>query len=119
MNIGRTISLLAWAAIIAAWAAATPQRTTAEDIPSDVVVQHIEEHKAAHPIDPRPAQGEFVDHLGEELGPADYAALANPNLRGLLPPVEFSHPYHGRVLLLRGQGQEALRRICGKQAEGT
>jgi hypothetical protein len=60
-----------------------------------------------------------VDHLGEELGPADYWALANPNMRGLLPPVEFAHPYHGRVLLLRGQSQEAMRRICGKQPEGV
>jgi hypothetical protein len=117
MSAGRTISLLAWAAIIAAWAAATPQRTTAEDIPSDVVVQHIEEHKEAHPIEP--GHAEFVDHLGEELGPEDYAALANPNLPGLLPPVEFSHPYRGKLVLLRGQNQKALRRICGKKPEGV
>src|SRR5262245_32183087 len=70
---------------------------------------------AAHPIGP--GHADFVDHLGEELLPEDYAALANPNMRGLLPPVEFAHPYHGRVLLLRGQNQEAMRRICGKQPE--
>jgi len=40
-------------------------------------------------------------------------------MRGLLPPVEFAHPYRGRVLLLRGQSQEALRHICGKQPAGT
>jgi len=45
--------------------------------------------------------------------------LANPRMRGLLPPVEFAHPYHGRALLLRDQSQEALRRICGQQPEGA
>ena len=60
-----------------------------------------------------------VDHLGEKLSPEDYAALANANMRGLLPPVEFAHPYRGRVRLLRGQSQEALRHLCGKQPEGV
>jgi hypothetical protein len=57
-----------------------------------------------------------VDHLGEEPQPADYAALANPNMRGLLPPVEFAHPYRGRLLLLRGLDQETLRRNCEQPA---
>jgi len=73
---------------------------------------------AVAPIAPLGAPVE-VDHLGQELQPEDYAALANPNIRGFLPPVEFAHPYHGEVLLLRGQSQEALRRICGQQPEGT
>jgi hypothetical protein len=159
MSLGRTISLCAWAAVIAAWA--LPQNGTAqkssgftpvpgkvervqvqppadfaadkevvdrgiketfdaaEDFAVDAVIQRIDEHAAARPGGPWPHDAVLVDHLGEELGPADYAALANPSMRGLLPPVEYAHPYHGRVLLLRGANQEAMRWICGKQPEGV
>ena len=133
MTIGRTISLIAWAAI-AAWASVTPQPASAPPLPTDGTVtikmmsERAEEvwadYKAAWAaLEPLREQVRNppveVDHLGEELGPEDYAALANPNMRGLLPPVEFAHPYRGRVLLLRGQSQAALRRICGKQQPGV
>src|SRR5262249_5479541 len=135
MSAGRTISLIAWAAIAAAWASVTPQPARAPPLPTDgspltieMMSERVEEvwadYKAAWAaLEPLREQVRNslieVDHLGEELGPADYTALANPNLRGLLPPIEYAHPYHGRVLLLRGQTQEALRRICGKQPEGV
>jgi hypothetical protein len=125
LGAGRTISLIAWAAIAAAWALPTPgmvqnsssfvQAPAAASKPADAI-----ERAAAHPIGPPwTHDAELVDHLGEPLAPEDYSALANPNPRGLLPPVEYAHPYHGRVLLLRDQSQEALRRICGQQPEGT
>jgi len=122
VSAGRTISLIAWAAIIAAWALPpTVQKSSGfASVPDNGLnhssdVERVQEHAAAHPI----GDAELVDHLGEELLPGDYTALANPNMRGLLPPVEFAHPYRGRVLLLQGQSQEALRRICGKQPEGA
>jgi hypothetical protein len=123
------------AAIAAAWASVTPQPARAPPLPTDgtpvtveMMSERVEEvwadYKAAWAaLEPLREQVRNplieVDHLGEELGPEDYAALANPNMRGLLPPVEFAHPYRGRVLLLRGQSQEALRRICGKQQPGV
>jgi hypothetical protein len=119
MDIGRIISLLAWAAILAAWA--LPQNGT--------VQKSFAQAPAGEPpaVDAQPnvtlvppvQDAELVDHLGEELLPEDYSALANPYMRGLLPPVEFAHPYHGRVTVLRGQSQEAMRRICGQQSGGT
>jgi hypothetical protein len=135
MNIGRALGLTVWAAIIAAWASVTPQPASAPPLPADgtpvtvkMMSERVEEvwadYKAAWAA-PEPLREQVrdplvdVDHLGEELEPEDYAALANPNVRGLLPPVEFAHPYRGRVRLLRGQSQEALRRICGKQPEGV
>src|SRR5215470_12084925 len=134
MNIGRALGLTAWAAI-AAWASVTPQPARAPPLPTDgtpvtveMMSERVEEvwadYKAAWAaLEPLREQVRNppveVDHLGEELGPEDYAALANPNMRGLLPPVEFAHPYRGRVLLLRGQSQAALRRICGKQQPGV
>jgi hypothetical protein len=117
MSVGRTISLIAWAAIIAAWAL-PPQKSSAVS-DNGLNVERVQEHAAAHPIGPRPHDAELVDHLGEPLAPEDYSALANPNLRGLLPPVEYAHPYHGKLLLLRGQSQQALRRICDNQPEGV
>jgi hypothetical protein len=139
MSAGRTISLIAWAAIIAAWALPPTVQKSSDfaSVPdnglshSSVIAaatpwprgreaasQTIETHAANNPGDPW-NNAELVDHLGEPLEPADYWALTNPNLRGLLPPVEYAHPYHGRVLLLRGRSQEAMRRICGKQPPGV
>jgi hypothetical protein len=124
MSAGRTISLIAWAAIIAAWALPpTVQKSSGfASVPNNghsLDAERVQEHAAAHPVGARPHDAELVDHLGEPLAPEDYSALANPNLRGLLPPVEYAHPYQGRVLLLRGQSQQALRLICDKQPEGT
>jgi hypothetical protein len=126
MNIGRALGLTAWAAIAAAWALPTPgmvQKSSGfTSVPNNghsLDAERVQEHAAAHPIGAWPHDAGLVDHLGEPLAPEDYSALANPNLRGLLPPVEFAHPYQGRVLLLRGQSQAALRRICGKQPEGV
>jgi hypothetical protein len=114
MSAGRTISLLAWAALIAAWA--LPQNVTVQNSPSDFVANE----KAVDSVKAFAAEGaELVDHLGEPLAPEDYSALANPSLRGLLPPVEYAHPYRGPVMLLRGQSQEAMRRICGQHPEGV
>jgi hypothetical protein len=110
ISAGRTVSLLAWAALIAAWA--LPQNVTVQNSSSDFVANE----KAVDSVKAFAAEGaELVDHLGEELLPEDYSALANPNMRGLLPPVEYAHPYRGTVMLLRGQSQEALRRICGER----
>jgi hypothetical protein len=134
MNIGRAISLCAWAAIIAAWAqGGTVQKSSnfasvpdnglshssavmASTMPSQTIdAQRAAEGqtRVANPADPW-KNAELVDHLGEELGPPDYWALAQPGLQGLWPPPGFAHPYRGPVLLLRGQGQEAMQRICGK-----
>jgi hypothetical protein len=124
MSTSRTISVCAWAAIIAAWAHGG---TVQESSHSSTVIasvapwpkgreaasQTIETHAANNPGDPW--QGaELVDHLGEPLEPADYWALAQPGMVGLWPPPEFARPYQGPVLLLRGQGQESMQRICGK-----
>jgi hypothetical protein len=134
MSAGRTISLIAWAAIIAAWAqGGTVQKSSnfasvpdnglshssavmASTMPSQTIdAQRAAEGqtRVANPADPW-KNAELVDHLGEELGPPDYWALAQPGLQGLWPPPGFAHPYRGPVLLLRGQGQEAMQRICGK-----
>ena len=93
MSAGRTISLIAWAAIIAAWALPpTVQKSSGfASVPDNGLnhssdVERVQEHAAAHPIGAWPLDAELVDHLGEELLPEDYAALANPNMRGLLPP---------------------------------
>jgi hypothetical protein len=139
MNIGRAISLCAWAAIIAAWAqGGTVQKSSnfasvpdnglshssavmASTMPSQTIdAQRAAEGqtRVANPADPW-NNAELVDHLGEPLEPADYWALAQPGMVGLWPPAEYAHPYHGRVLLLRGQSQEAMRRICGKQPPGV
>jgi hypothetical protein len=108
MNIGRALGLTAWAAIAAAWALPTPgmvQKSSGfTSVPNNghsLDAERVQEHAAAHPIGAWPHDAGLVDHLGEPLAPEDYSALANPNLRGLLPPVEFAHPYQGRVLLLR------------------
>jgi hypothetical protein len=138
MSAGRTISLIAWAAIAAAWAHnGTVQKSSDSASVPDNGLSHSSviaaatpwpkgreaasqtiETRVANPADPW-NNAELVDHLGEPLEPADYWALAQPGMVGLWPPAEYAHPYHGRVLLLRGQSQEAMRRICGKQPPGV
>src|SRR5215831_15143706 len=123
MNIGRALGLTAWAAITAAWALPTPgtvqkpsgfaQAPAATSKPADAIERAVQRALAnLGPPNLTTTSGVEVDSLGEEMTPADLWAITTTSETRYLPPVEFSHPYRGRLILIDGASQETLHRLC-------
>jgi hypothetical protein len=129
MNIGRALGLTAWAAITAAWAIPTPgtvqkpsgfaQVATSKPAPdamakpADAIERAVQRALAnLGPPNLTTTSGVEVDSLGEKMTAADLWAITTTSETRYLPPVEFSHPYRGRLILIDGASQETLHRLC-------
>jgi len=104
MRVGRALGLGVWAAllVLTAISCVTPPKAAAPPMP--VVASPTLE------APPAIATGSRAG-LWVTLEPPDLWALVT-TAEKQYPPVEFDHPYPGKVVLIEGASQEALHVLC-------
>jgi hypothetical protein len=105
MSTARTISLCAWAAVIAAWA--LPQNGTVQKSSDFTQAENLESSSTSTKIYGPGA-------LPFAMEPADLWAIATIRIKQL-PPVKYDHPTKVPVEIHDLDSEESLREECGFQ----